>query len=87
MRENVQAMRDHRVQDVLMQRFHRMGANTMQMYMLGRHIHLTMESQNLKTIQAIDHKKWYLNSRRKKGFELFLGKGTPWARLDRLEPC
>lgn len=38
-------------------------------------MHATLEPENLKTIQAIDHKKWGLGTRRKIGFRPLLGDG------------
>ncbi|KAI6842745.1 putative P450 monooxygenase [Hortaea werneckii] len=52
-----------------------MGVNTMQINLLGRHAHLTVEPENLKVIQALEHKKWQLGTRRKFGFRPLLGDG------------
>lgn len=38
-------------------------------------MHATLEPENLKTIQAVDHKKWGLGTRRKIGFRPLLGDG------------
>ena len=48
----------------------------MQMKLLGRHAYFTIEPENLKTIQAVEFKKWGLGSRRKTAFDPLLGAGT-----------
>lgn len=74
-RQNLRAIKEHRALERGQQRFHETNANTMQMVLLGRHVHFTTEPENLKHIQAIDFKKWSLGSRRKYGFRPLLGDG------------
>lgn len=74
-RQNLQSIKEHRVLERGQERFRKTNANTMQMVVLGRHIHFTIEPENLKHIQAIDFKKWSLGIRRKQGFRQLLGDG------------
>lgn len=73
--ENMKAVREHRLLEYLHQRFQRVDAKTIQMTVLGRHAHQTIEPENLKTIQATEFKKWGLGRRRKVGFRPLLGDG------------
>ncbi|KAH9838838.1 Cytochrome-P450 52A12 [Teratosphaeria destructans] len=57
------------------ERCHATAANTFRMVNLGRHVHFTIEPENLKCIQATDHKKWGLGRRRIAGFTPLLGAG------------
>ncbi|KAK4626189.1 Cytochrome P450 monooxygenase himC [Fulvia fulva] len=73
--DNIKALKEHRFLELGYKRFTETGLNTMQLVALGRHMHMTTEPENLKTIQAIDHKKWGLGKRRKIGFAPLLGAG------------
>ncbi|EME45917.1 hypothetical protein DOTSEDRAFT_70063 [Dothistroma septosporum NZE10] len=73
--ENIKALKEHRLLELAYGRFTKTGINTMQFTALGRHLHMTIEPENLKTIQAIDQKKWGLGERRKVGFMPLLGVG------------
>lgn len=72
---NTSALREHRILETTRTRFSDMGVRTMQMTLLGRHVHMTIEPENLKVIQALEHKKWQLGTRRKFGFRQLLGDG------------
>ena len=72
---NLQNAKAHRMLEGFYQRFVELGTNTFQFTLLGRHMHATIEPENLKTIQAIDHKKWSLGRRRKTDFYPLLGVG------------
>lgn len=74
--ENIAALKAHKILEISTDRFRQAGANTFQIIALGRRIHTTIEPENLKVIQAIDHKKWSLGTRRKIGFRPLLGDGT-----------
>ncbi|KAI7367658.1 putative P450 monooxygenase [Hortaea werneckii] len=73
--QNLRLIREHKILDAVRNRFLAMGVNTMQINLLGRHAHLTVEPENLKVIQALEHKKWQLGTRRKFGFRPLLGDG------------
>lgn len=73
--ENIKALKNHTLLEVATSRFQNVGSNTFRLVALGRHMHVTLDSENLKTIQAIDHKKWSLGTRRKIGFRPLLGDG------------
>ncbi|CAK1357084.1 Cytochrome P450 52A12 [Cercospora beticola] len=73
--ENIAALKAHKILEISTDRFRQAGANTFQIIALGRRIHTTIEPENLKVIQAIDHKKWSLGTRRKIGFRPLLGDG------------
>lgn len=74
-RQNIAALKAHTILERGQQRFHEMGVTTMSIMALGRHFHFTLEPENLKTIQAIDSKKWGLGTRRKLAFRPLLGDG------------
>ena len=74
-RQNMRLFKTHRFQEVTLERFRKMGVNTFQFVALGRRVHITIEPENLKTIQAVNFKQWGLGSRRKIGFRPFLGDG------------
>lgn len=57
------------------ERFKEIGATTFALKILGRTMVMTLEPQNLKTIQALEHKKWGLGTRRKVSFKPLLGDG------------
>ena len=73
--QNLQGFRQKHALDLTLRRFRTMGVNTYQFVMLGRRLHITIEPENLKTIQAVEFKKWGLGSRRKIGFRPLLGDG------------
>lgn len=74
-RQNIQALKEHRGLETAGIRFAETGSKTMHMVLLGTHVYFTMEPENLKTIQAVDFKKWGLGTRRKVGFRPLLGDG------------
>lgn len=73
--ENIASLKNHTLLETTAARFRDTGFNTFRLVALGRHMHATLEPENLKTIQAIDHKKWGLGTRRKIGFRPLLGDG------------
>lgn len=73
---NMKALKNHCILEFQHRRFENLGFNTTQQVVFGRVVHNTREPENLKTIQAIDHKKWGLGSRRKNGFLPLLGTGA-----------
>ena len=64
-RKNMQALKEHRILEVGHRRFAETNSNTYQLVLLGRHMHITTEPENLKVIQAKEHTKWSLGRRRK----------------------
>ncbi|KAF7188062.1 Cytochrome P450 monooxygenase [Pseudocercospora fuligena] len=74
-RKNMQALKEHRILEVGHRRFAETNSNTYQLVLLGRHMHITTEPENLKVIQAKEHTKWSLGRRRKYGFRPLLGDG------------
>ncbi|KAK0347076.1 hypothetical protein LTR91_012940 [Friedmanniomyces endolithicus] len=73
--ENIKALKEHRYLARGQARFENQGVRTMHTISLGRHVISTIEPENLKTIQAVDFKKWTLGSRRISAFRPFLGLG------------
>lgn len=73
--ENIASLKTHTLLETTASRFWNTGFNTFRLVALGRHMHATLEPENLKTIQAVDHKKWGLGTRRKIGFRPLLGDG------------
>lgn len=73
--ENIASLKNHTLLETTASRFRDTGFNTFRLVALGRHMHATLEPENLKTIQAVDHKKWGLGTRRKIGFRPLLGDG------------
>lgn len=74
-RENITALKEHRALALQQQRFNERGVTTLQLTALGRRIIMTLEPENLKTIQAVEFKKWSLGTRRKVAFHPLLGAG------------
>ncbi|KAK4541993.1 hypothetical protein LTR36_007193 [Oleoguttula mirabilis] len=74
-RKNMKLIKEHRLLEVVTARFKNDGVRTFRILLLGRQVHFTIEPENLKVIQAVDHKKWGLGSRRKFGFRPLLGDG------------
>ena len=74
-KQNTGAFKNKHFLELSYQRFQMMGVNTYQFVALGRRMHVTIEPENLKTIQAIEFKKWGLGRRRKAGFRPLLGDG------------
>jgi hypothetical protein len=62
---NRKIFKAHKVLETMTKRFERMQTNTMRVRALGQILHITIEPENLKTIQAIDFKSWSLGTRRK----------------------
>ncbi|KAK3639875.1 hypothetical protein LTR56_012255 [Elasticomyces elasticus] len=73
--ENMKALKEHRLLSTTQIRFDKQGSRTMRLVLLGRPVIITQEPENLKTIQAIDFKKWSLGSRRIIAFRPLLGQG------------
>jgi len=74
-RDNLKSLKNHTLLAEATDLFFKSGVNTIQILVLGRHLHVTIEPENLKTIQAIDAKKWSLPNRRKTRFHPLLGEG------------
>ena len=74
-RDSLKAFNEHRMLERSQQRHKIIGATTFEIMVLGRRTIMTLEPQNLKVIQALDHKKWGLGRRRKTAFKSFLGDG------------
>ncbi|KAK0250387.1 hypothetical protein LTS09_014539 [Friedmanniomyces endolithicus] len=72
---NIKALKEHRYLARGQARFENQGVRTMHTISLGRHVISTIEPENLKTIQAVDFKKWTLGSRRISAFRPLLGQG------------
>jgi len=74
-RENFAAVKEHRLLEWFRQRFVTVGSNTVQLEILGRQVISTCEPENLKTILALDFKKWRLSNVRTTSFWPLLGEG------------
>jgi hypothetical protein len=74
-RDSLGAFREHRMLKRSQERFAIAGTNTFEVLILGRSLIMTLEPENLKVIQALDHKKWHLGERRKTSFKPLLGDG------------
>ncbi|GAB7366215.1 hypothetical protein MBLNU230_g7774t2 [Neophaeotheca triangularis] len=74
-RRDLKALKERRFLAQIQERFQTMKANTFTATALGRKSIITIEPENLKVIQAKDHKKWSLGTRRKIAFQPLLGKG------------
>jgi hypothetical protein len=72
---NMRCLKEHTILEKTNTRFQNSKFKTYQLVVLGRHLHQTIEPENLKTIQAIDFKKWSLGDRRKIAFHPLLGEG------------
>lgn len=64
------AVKNHEMMADIQRTFLGMGVNTMQFVTLGVHMSRTLEPENLKTIQAINHTKWGLPNIRKDGMAM-----------------
>jgi len=74
-RELLQNLKKRTMLESQLLRFKKMNARTVTFPSLGRKVIITMEPENLKTIQALDFKKWSLSRQRKTSFRPFLGYG------------
>lgn len=74
-RDSLKAFREHRMLERSQERHKITGTTTFETTILGRRTIMTLEPQNLKVIQALDHKKWGLGKRRKTAFKPLLGDG------------
>ncbi len=74
-RENMRFLKEHKILERSYNRFKEMGVGTFSFCALGRTMYITIEPENLKTIQAVEFKKWGLGKRRKVGFRPLLGDG------------
>ena len=75
-RENIRLFKQQNFLPISYKRFQDMGVNTYHVVALGRGVFITTEPEILKTIQAIEFKKWGLGTRRKIGFRPLLGDGN-----------
>lgn len=75
LRPTIRAVKEHRLLDLMHQRYAEMSVNTYQITSLGRRLIHTREPENLKAILAGHPKKWNVNSNRKAEFGAFLGVG------------
>ncbi|KAF2726017.1 putative P450 monooxygenase [Polychaeton citri CBS 116435] len=73
--KNIKQIKAKRALEWTQERFDIANAQTYSMVVLGRKIFMTTEPENLKTIQAVDFKKWGFGRRRKLGFRPLLGEG------------
>jgi hypothetical protein len=83
-RDSLSAFREHRMLQRSQERFAIVGRMTYEVLILGRSMIMTLEPENLKVIQALDHKKWHLGERRKTSFKPLLGDGKAFQSLDSL---
>jgi len=74
-RELLQHIKRRTMLESQLLRFKEMNARTITFPSLGKTVIITMEPENLKTIQALDFKKWSLSRQRKRSFRPFLGHG------------
>jgi hypothetical protein len=63
--KNIKALKAHNLLEIGTERFATLKTKTTRVRVLGQLVHATIEPENLKTIQAIDFKKWGLGTRRK----------------------
>ncbi|CZT21029.1 related to n-alkane-inducible cytochrome P450 [Ramularia collo-cygni] len=73
--KTVKAVKNHTMLATVQQAFLTTDVKTMQFVTLGVHMFRTIEPENLKTIQAIDHAKWGLPANRKAAIAPLFGKG------------
>lgn len=74
----LEVLRRHKERSLLQLHVERLQAgngSTVSLGLLGRTFILTVEPENLKTIQALNFKHWSLGTRRKRNFKPFLGTG------------
>lgn len=71
----IAAVKEHRALASIALRFGQMKVTTFQVTTLGRHIWLTIEPSNLKTMQATEFKKWRLPKGRDDFLTPLLGDG------------
>jgi hypothetical protein len=83
-RDSLNAFREHYMLQRSQERFAIVGRMTYEVLILGRSMIMTLEPENLKVIQALDHKKWHLGERRKTSFKPLLGDGKAFQSLDSL---
>lgn len=74
-RDSLKAFHEHRMLERTQERHKTTGTTTFEIMVLGRSTIMTLEAQNLKVIQALEHKKWGLGRRRKTALKPFLGDG------------
>ena len=82
MRDNIKTVREDRVLPTELDMFRDMGSNTWSTLLLGTKFINTAEPENLKTMMAVDFKKWGLGEQRKRVFRPLLGEGRITATLD-----
>ena len=74
-RETSLAFKEHRFLELARSRFSKMGVNTYMTRLMGSDAIITIEPENLKTVQALDFKKWKLPTARDWGMMPLLGPG------------
>ena len=75
LRSNIRALKEHRLLHTTFERFKKIGQNTFGVNVIGQGAIITLEPENLKTIQALNFKHWGLGHRRKSAFIPLLGEG------------
>ncbi|KAF2861565.1 putative P450 monooxygenase [Piedraia hortae CBS 480.64] len=84
-RDDAQALQEQRFLSRQQSLYEDNNLRTFQLINSGRHMHLTIEPENLKHVLAIDFKKWGLPKSRMDSFRPFLGdgifttNGTAWS--------
>lgn len=79
-RENMNHLKGHTFLTKLQERMEMMKTGTFTIVALGRSTTVTMDPENLKTMQAKEFKKWSLGTRRKIAFQPLLGKGPYYSK-------
>ena len=72
---SLKSVREHKLLENFRKRLEETGANTILLNHTGQDVISTIEPENLKTIQAVEFKKWSVGSRRIQIFTEFLGPG------------
>lgn len=74
-KDNRKAMEEGRMLDAAIKRFQDMKANTFALKMAGMNVVTTIDPENIKTILALDFKKYSIGAARKDGLQPMLGAG------------
>ena len=75
LRNNLKAFREHKLLHTTYERFQQMGQNTFGVHVMGQGAIITLEPENLKTVQSLNFKHWGLGEIRKSAFIPLLGEG------------
>ena len=75
LRNNLRALKEHRLLHTTFERFKEMGQSTFGVIVMGQRAIITLEPENLKAIQSLNFKHWGLGHRRKSAFIPLLGEG------------